>query len=444
MAFSITPDERRSELGQRKLRARISTLFDAVRLRYPYIFPSKTDAIELDNRSLAYIVAELQKFNFQETTSDIKGEAYEEIVSVTSRRDHGAFFTPRNVCDMAVGMAFATYPKSERVSKKILDPACGTGGFLRAALVALRVLVAEDTAMKWPGNRERAYRDTVDRLKRLCDDNIHGIDKLSELVQAAQMNLAMHGDGSSNIFHTNSLMPPGGWPADPGNNVRERVHLGEFDLVFTNPPFGSKLPVDDPQILDQFELSRFEAKNSRTSMPPEQLFIERCLSFLTPGGRMAIVLPDSILSNPGLGFIRRWVLRNAYLIASVDLPREMFARSDTHTMTSVLLLQKFTDAERMKVLESSEIPSYEIFMAIADRVGWDLRGNTVFLRTPEGAEVLQRRIRTVTSRDADGNVIEQAQEVDEPIVNDQLPSIQSLFEAWLRKIAPQPWQTPAS
>jgi type I restriction enzyme M protein len=348
------------------------------------------------------------------------------------------------VCDMAVGMAFATYPKGERVSKKILDPACGTGGFLRAALVALRVLVAEDTAMKWPGNRERAYRDTVDRLKRLCDDNIHGIDKLSELVQAAQMNLAMHGDGSSNIFHANSLMPPGGWPADPGNNVRERVHLGEFDLVFTNPPFGSKLPIDDPQILDQFELSRFEAKNSRTSMPPEQLFIERCLSFLTPGGRMAIVLPDSILSNPGLGFIRRWVLRNAYLIASVDLPREMFARSDTHTMTSVLLLQKFTDAERLRVLESSEIPAYEIFMAIADRVGWDLRGNTVFLRTPEGAEVLQRSTRTVTSRDAEGNVIEQVQEVDEPIVNDQLPSVQSLFEAWLRKIAPQPWQTPTS
>jgi type I restriction enzyme M protein len=101
LEFSVTNDERRSDLGQRKLKARISKLFDAVKARYPYIFPHKGDEIELDNRSLAYTVAELQKFSLVETASDIKGEAYEEIVSVTSRRGHGAFFTPRNVCDMA-------------------------------------------------------------------------------------------------------------------------------------------------------------------------------------------------------------------------------------------------------------------------------------------------------------------------------------------------------
>ncbi|MBJ7900275.1 MAG: N-6 DNA methylase [Cyanobacteria bacterium RI_101] len=152
MEFSITQDERRSELGQRKLRARIQKIFNAVKKRYSHIFPAKNEDIELDNRSLAYIVAELQTFNFQETTSDIKGEAYEEIVSVTSRRDHGAFFTPRNVCDMAVGMVLATYSSEQRTKLRVLDPACGTGGFLRATLIEMRKIV-EDRVKRKYGNR---------------------------------------------------------------------------------------------------------------------------------------------------------------------------------------------------------------------------------------------------------------------------------------------------
>jgi type I restriction enzyme M protein len=153
MEFSITQEERRSDLGQRKLKARIAKLFDAVKQRYPYIFPTPNETIELDNRSLAYIVSELQKFNFQETANDIKGEAYEEIVSVTSRRDHGAFFTPRNVCDMAVRMVFSTYSPERRLKLRILDPACGTGGFLRAALIQFKDVIASQMFEKWHGRQ---------------------------------------------------------------------------------------------------------------------------------------------------------------------------------------------------------------------------------------------------------------------------------------------------
>jgi type I restriction enzyme M protein len=289
------------------------------------------------------------------------------------------------------------------------------------------------------GDKQRAARDTAERLKRLCDNNLFGIDKLAELVRAAQMNLAMHGDGSSNVYHTNSLLPPGEWPDDVQNDVHGRIKPNSFDAVFTNPPFGSKLPIDDPHILDQFQLAREEAKSPRSSMPPEQLFVERCLDLLKPGGRMAIVLPDSILSNPGLAFIRRWVLRNAYIIASVDLPREMFARSDTHTMTSILVLQKFTAEERRLVAELGRPPEYEIFMAIADHVGWDLRGSPVYVRTPEGDEILRKVTRTVTSRDAKGDVIEATEEEEEPILNDQLPAVSRLFSKWLQDRAPQAW-----
>jgi type I restriction enzyme M protein len=407
-----------------------------VKSRYPYIFPSKAEVMELDNRSLAYIVAELQKFNFQETASDIKGEAYEEIVSATSRRDQGAFFTPRNVCDMAVGIVLATYREDQRLRLKILDPACGTGGFLRAALIQLRQIIAAQTASKWRGNKQRADQETSERVKRICDDNLYGIDKLAELVRASQMNLAMHGDGSSNIYHTNSLLLPGEWP----DNVRSgAIDTDSFDIVFTNPPFGSRLIIDDAHILDQFELSRTEAKSPRSSLPPEQIFVERCLDFLKPGGRMAIVLPDSILSNPGLAFIRRWVLRNAYIIASIDLPRMTFAKSDTHTMTSVLVLQKFTHEERRFVAEVGHPPEYDIFMAIIDNVGWDLRGNPVFIRTPEGEEILFKTSRVVSARNAHGDVIETIREVEEPMLDNQLPAITELFTEWLAEGLPRRW-----
>lgn len=432
--FSVSNEERRSALGQRKLRARISKLFDAVRASYPYIFPSKNEEIELDNRSLAYCVAELQKYSLLKTQSDIKGEAYEEIVGVTSRRDQGAFFTPRNVCDMAVRMVMATYPPERRLRLKVIDPACGTGGFLRAVLLELRAILEVRESAKWK-TTETTEAHVAEQLRKLCDANIFGIDKLAELVRAAQMNLAMHGDGSTNVYHTNSLLPPGEWP----ENVREDIRLGAFDALFANPPFGANLPIDDPHILDQFELAEFEAASARKAIPPERLFVERCLDFLKPGGRMAIVLPDSILSNPGLAWLRRWVLRNAYVIASVDLPREMFAKSDTHTMTSVLVLQKFTAEEKRAVAEAGRPPEYEIFMAIADRVGWDLRGKPVFLRTPEGEEILRKEPRTVQGRNARGELQPVTREVEEPIIDDHLPTITSLFAEWLKQGRHRRW-----
>lgn len=435
LKFSISSEERRSELGQRKLKMRIGELFELVSRQYPYIFPTSSEIIELDNRSLAYTVAELQKFSLVQTSSDIKGEAYEEIVSVTSRRDHGAFFTPRNVCDMAVQLVLCTYPPEKRLKLRILDPACGTGGFLRAALLSLQEIIRTQELSKYKGNRTKADPRIAERLKQLCDANIFGIDKLPELVRAAQMNLAFHGDGSANIYWENSLLPPGEWK----DEVRRKIGLGQFDAVFTNPPFGSKLPIDDPHILDCYDLTKYEAKAPRSSLPPEQLFVQRCLELLRPGGRMAIVLPDSILSNPGLAWLRRWVLGNAWIIASVDLPREMFARSDTHTMTSVLVLQRFAEEEKRLVAELGHSPKYQVFMAIAEHCGWDLRGQPRYLRTAEGEEVLQKITRPVTTRDTSGNLTEIEREAEEPVINDQLPAVVRRFREWLKANPTQPW-----
>jgi len=437
LEFSISSEERHSDLGQRKLRARIDRLFTAVKDRYPYIFPESNEKIELDNRSLAYCVAELQKYSLMQTPNDVKGEAYEEIVGVTSRRDQGAFFTPRTVCDMAVRMVSATYPSEQRLKLKVLDPACGTGGFLRAELLEIKAVIAEQERVKRKRNPETIEPEIGKRLKAICDQNIFGIDKLAELVRAAQMNLALHGDGSSNVFCTSSLLPPGEWP----EGLPKQIGLERFDVVFTNPPFGSRLPIDDPHILDQYELTQFEAKNPRSSLPPEQLFIERCLGFLKPGGRMAVVLPDSILSNPGLMWLRNWILQKAWIIASIDLPREMFAKSDTHTMTSVLVLQKFTVVEREAVIKTGRTPKYEVFMAIAEHVGWDLRGQPVYLRTPDGEFVIKKNTKTFLMRNGRGQVEESHRQVEERVLNDDLPLIVDLFKNWLKETTSNGWRT---
>ncbi len=280
LKFYILPNEDISDV-----RKRLEDLFEKVKTNYKEIFKPH-ERIELNDRVLKYVVSELQRFSFLDTDTDIKGEAYEEIVGANLRGDRGEFFTPRNVCKMAVEMAFALFPLEKLLQPggmRILDPAVGTGGFLIAGLNKIKQLLKEQLSLK--------YDELRDRLRQIADRNFYGIDFNPFLVKASQMNMVMHGDGYSNIVHTNSLENPKNWPDD----VKKKIQLESFDLVITNPPFGSKAKIDDPEILAQYEIAQ-----GSTGLPPEQLFIERCCQFLKPGGIMVIVLPDSILSNPEL------------------------------------------------------------------------------------------------------------------------------------------------
>jgi len=212
----------------------------------------------------------------------------------------------------------------------------------------------------------------------------------------------MHGDGSSNIVHAHSLEKPSNW----NDEAKRKIHLAEFDIVVTNPPFGTKAVIDNPDILEQFELTKFGASSPRTALPPEQLFVERCLDFLKPGGVLGIVLPDSILSNPGLKWIREWILKKAYILASVDLPTETF-EPHTGTQTSILILKKKTPGQE-KLQED-----YQIFMAIPEKVGHDRRGNPIYKTTPEGEIELDER--------------------ENPIIEDHLPLVAEAFKEWIRR-----------
>ena len=426
LEFYITNEEKRSEIGQRKLKKRINCLFHDVKETYDYIFEPQ-EKIQLDKRVLAYIVGELQKYTLIGTESDYKGEAYEEIVGSNLRGDKGEFFTPRNLCEMAVEMVFSIIPKNKILKMKILDPACGTGGFLKNVVDHHRKIIQKEEEKKWKDDTELLH-NINERVRSVCNKKIYGIDFNPLLVRAGQMNLVMHGDGSSNIFHANSLVSPSEW----GKDVRKTIKFNDFDIIFTNPPFGENLSIDDPHILDSYELSIYESKSRRSSIPPEQLFFERCYHFLKPNGYLVIISPDNILSNPGLKFIRRWLLTKFNVIASIYLPEEMFLPS-VGSQTSLVIMKKKKGRLSGKEKELSDIDVYNVFMAIATRIGHDKRGFPIILRDESGNEIYRKIERQLIKKTFDGKTNIENIESDEAVLDDDLPFITQKFKDWLNK-----------
>ena len=435
LRFFVGNEERRSEIGQRRLRASIEELFSNVRSRYPYIFGHET-RLDVNNQVLAYIVGELQRFSLLQTRADVKGVAYEQLVGANLRGDRGEYFTPRTVCKMAAEMLLATFPQDQWLNIDVLDPAVGTGGFLVALINVWDSHIRELERNRWGEDDHQVEAMTKDRIREVASTHMFGIDFNPVLVRAAQMNLVMHGDGSTNVYHANSLLPPGEWPSDDKNNVRSNIKMGNFDAILTNPPFGANIPIDDQHILNQYELATGVIQ--RNSVPPDQLFIERCLQMLRPGGRLAIVLPDSILSNPGLLEVRRWILTNARVVASIDLPVETF-QPHTGTQTSVLLLQKKTSDEIAIEKAVGRPNDYEVFMAMPRAVGHDRRGNPLYRRTPEGDLIEREETAAVFRYGVDGSTVVERPTRRRTVRHDELPDVVESFRAWVDRPGRMAW-----
>ncbi len=457
LEFYARSKERSNPDGQLTVRNRISKIFDKVKKQFPQIFEAN-DEIKLQPRSLAWIVSELQSYSLLETRVDVKGKAYEELVGANLRGDRGEFFTPRNIMRMAVEMV---NPKPE---EKICDTSCGTGGFLVMAMnyvieqLKNKIKVEKDYGKpesEWTEHEKNMVRD---RIKQIAASNFYGFDINPDLVKATKMNMVMNNDGSGNIYRNDSLLPPHEWGLELKNQLAEalNIEVGSiknpdtiefFDVIVTNPPFGSNIPIKDSHILGQFEIGyiwRNEqyiktdkrwtiSSDYQTSAPPEQLFIERCLQFLKPGGRLAIVLPDSILGNPGLGYIRQWLIEKTRIIASVDLHVDTF-QPRNGTQTSVLIVQKKTHTEIIAEQRSGTIRPYNIFMAMVEKVGHDKRGNTLFQRDENGNEIWVPEESNVLEIDriAEGSVTYKP-ESKTRIIDDQSREVPVVFSSWKRQ-----------
>ncbi len=399
LEFYATAKEKASNDGRLTVKRRIGKIFDDVKKRYPAIF-DPNDTIKLEPRSLAYVVGELQRYSFLDTHIDVKGKAYEELVGANLRGDRGEFFTPRNVQRMAIRML------DIQADEKILDPACGTGGFL---VIAMNEMIKRLKLSAQGDVRTEGYRQALnERVQRIASRCFFGLDINPDLVKATKMNMVMNNDGSGNVLRADSLQHPHQWDnqfreqfaraleIDP-SSLRGPNDLSHFDIIATNPPFGGNLPISDRETLSQYDLGHVWQRTEdgtwepspdvQTSQPPEILFIERCWQFLKPSGRMAIVLPDGILGNPALEYVRYWIITHCRVVASVDLHPDTF-QPRNGTQTSILLLQRKTDDEMRKEERQRHLNDYEIFMAQTLAIGHDKRGNTQYKRNEDGEEIL--------------------------------------------------------
>lgn len=447
--FYTTSKERNYKDGQATVYKRISKIFEKVKKKNPQIF-DENDTIKLTPRTLTFLVAELQKYALLNTNIDIKGKAYEEIVGANLRGDRGEFFTPRNVMKMAVDMI---NPKDD---EKVLDSSCGTGGFVVTAMNKVierlqdRFKEQYGDKASWSNEILSAYNNTISETAK---ENFFGFDINPDLVKATKMNMVMNNDGSGNIMQMNTLLPPQEWDASTRahledalgvkrNTIKNHTTIGFFDVIVTNPPFGSKIPIRDTQVLEQFDLGHIWQKDDKgnwsmtsrlqSSVPPEQLFIERIMQLLKEGGRAAIVLPDSILGSPGLEYIRHWLIKKTRIVASVDLHADAF-QPHNGTQCSILILQKKTQKEIDEEEKSGQIIDYDIFMTMIDHIGHDKRGNIIFKRDEKGNIIMTEKEETITERDTEGNIIYRKETHQEKGINDQTVLVADVFAKWKRK-----------
>ncbi len=447
--FYTTSKERNYKDGQASVYKRISKIFEDVKKRHGQIF-DKNDEIKLAPRTVTYLVAELQKYALLTTNIDIKGKAYEEIVGANLRGDRGEFFTPRNVMKMAVAMI------NPKETERVLDSSCGTGGFVVTAMTAVIDSLKEKMEKQYgeeEGWNADVRKEFNDKISEIAAENYFGFDINPDLVKATKMNMVMNNDGSGNILQLNSLLPPAEWEEETkkklakalgisANEIRNNKSLGYFDVIVTNPPFGAKIPIKDQQILEQYDIAYIWNKDEngnwqktdrlQSSVPPEQLFIERIIQLLKDGGRTAIVLPDSILGAPGLEYLRHWLIKKTKIIASIDLHADAF-QPRNGTQCSILFLQKKTKAEIAEEEKLRQIVNYEIFMTMIDHIGHDKRGGKIFKRDEKGNIVMLEVEELVKEKDADGNLVARKEITQEKIVNDQTILVADVFAKWKTK-----------
>lgn len=426
-------DEQFDPQGQKEIRLRVTQLVDEVALEYTdTIFRDHPPRITLSDRALGFIVAELAKYDLGRTALDAKGAAYQELVKHNIRGDRGQYFTPRGPVDLMVEML------DPKPNERVMDPACGTGGFLVSTLKRIDQRLHEDANVPAGEESTDDFLSIQDRLIEFVERKLFGADFDPFLVRAAQMNILMASNGQAHVFNMNSLEFPAGH-LQGVHEAQGEADLGTMDVVMTNPPFGSNIPVADPNILLQFELARTWERTDgggfrntgrlQGSVAPEVIFIERCVQWLKPGGRMGIVLPDGILGNPGDEYIRWWVLRHCWVLASVDLPVEVFiVEANVNILTSLLFLKKKTD-EEIRAEDLGQNIEYPVFMAVADKVGFDRRGNTLYKRGPDG-EALVEEVELRERIRVNGQSVVRVLRRKEKSIDDDLPRIADAYRAF--------------
>ena len=361
------------------------------------------DTIKIKEASFEAIVKELEVYNLSRTADDVKGIAFEKFLGKTFRGELGQFFTPRTIVDFMVALLD---PEEGEI---ICDPCCGSGGFLIRAFEYVREKIENDIQKAKEQIKAQLYDENYDslsdkqkaeidervdeyftilnqeldtihtnsRLQHLSSDCIFGTDANPRMARTAKMNMIMHGDGHGGVHHRDGLLNVNG------------IFENRFDVILTNPPFGSrvektlKITLADKETNEE-KIAEYEEKygkevyrkamsqvndnigksilslydSGKLSGLTEVLFIERCLRLLKPGGRLGIVLPEGVLNNTQLQSVRELFEGMAKIILITSIPQDVFMASGATVKPSLMFFKKFT-TEEVAQYEQAKTTAYE-------------------------------------------------------------------------------------
>ena len=335
---------------------RIKGLYQEAKEQDPEVF---TKDIEVGDSPLFSVVSHLQGINLNQTDLDVKGVAFERFLGTYFRGDMGQYFTPRELVEFMIKIV---EPDHE---ERILDPACGSGGFL---LYAMDHIYRQASEFYEEGIREHyAY------WHNFAEKRLFGIEVSDTIARVAKMNMILHDDGHSNVIGSDALVNFDNLTARGKGFEKET-----FDIILTNPPFGAKVKKEESDYLDDYELGK-----GKKSQITEILFLERCFDFLKwETGKLAIILPDGILNNSSLQYVRDYIEQHFQILSVVSLPQIAFRYYKAGVKASILFLRKFS------------LEEYSLYQASINRI----IGENEAIYTPRIKELENERKKIINER----------------------------------------------
>ena len=381
-----------------KLKEAIQDLFNAANKKWKGVFDENTK-IMLSPSHLSICVASLQNVKLFNSNLEVVDDAFEYLMSKSSKGEKGQFFTPRYVIEMCVRML------NPHENEKMIDTACGSSGFPVHTIFNVWDKMAD--AEGRPKGELFSLDRKPDSYTEYVKENIFGIDFDEKAVRVARTLNLIAGDGHTNVLHLNTL-DYDRWDETAKQDDWMRIyHDGfyrlkdlqhdkksycefDFDIVMANPPFAGD--IKETRILGRYELGKNDKGKIQNKVGRDVLFIERNLDFLRPGGRMAIVLPQGRFNNSSDKYIREHIAERCRIIAVVGLHGNTF-KPHTGTKTSVLFVQKWDD----ELCPRKD--DYNIFFAIQQKQGKDNSGDKIYIKQSDGTNALDGHGHLVVEQD---------------------------------------------
>lgn len=319
---------------------RINSIYSQAKQEDSEVFKEN---IRLDPKIIYNVVEHLQALAINKIDLDTKGVAFERFMQDFFKGKMGQFFTPRPIVQFCVKML---NPEKDDI---VLDPACGSGGFLLNAM----------DGVKQYAEANYDEKEAWEHWHKFAMNNLYGIEINDQIARVCKMNMIIHDDGHTNVISTDSLRN-----VDEISDIHKGFKKDHFDIILTNPPFGAIVKSTEKDYLDKYNLGKGK-KNQKT----EIMFIERCIDFVKPKeGKIGIVLPDGILTNSSLQYVRDFIMERCEILAIISLPQFAFSHYGAGVKSSLVFLRRKGEREKLN--------NYPIFMAIAEHIGYDATGRT--------------------------------------------------------------------